>query len=339
MTRRSLLLLSLAGAAACSPRRTRPPADGNDLRHGRIETVNGQLAPDRLGMTLMHEHVLVDFVGADQVSPSRYDADHAFRTVLPHLRRARTLGCETLVECTPAYLGRDARLLQRLAAASGVHILTNTGYYGAAKDKHLPRHAFTETPEELAARWIREAREGIDGTAIRPAFMKIGVDEGPLSAVDAKLVRAAALTHRATRLPVASHTPTGPAAMEELDILAREGVRLDAFIWVHAQSERDTSFHRRAAERGAWVEFDGVGPSSVERHVELVRHMKDQGLLGRVLVSHDAGWYRVGEPGGGSFRPYDTVFTAFVPALRAAGLTDDEVRLLLVENPRTALGG
>jgi phosphotriesterase-related protein len=108
---------------------------------------------------------------------------------------------------------------------------------------------------------------------------------------------------------------------------------------VHAQSERDTSIHVRAAKAGAWVEFDGISDSSVARHVELVRHMHEAGLLERVLVSQDAGWYRVGEPGGGQFRGFDTLFTAFVPALVAARLTKDDVRTLLVTNPRRALGG
>lgn len=285
----------------------------------------------------MHEHVLVDFIGAAQVSPSRYDADAAFQAVLPHLQAVRRLGCRTLVECTPAYLGRDPRLLRRLSEASELHVLTNTGYYGAANDKHLPAHAFTETAEQLAARWIRESERGIDGTAIKPGFMKIGVDQSPLSAVDAKLVRAAALTHRETGLPIASHTGSGAAALEELDLVEREGVKASAFIWVHAQSERDATFHARAARRGAWVEFDGVSPASVTRHVELVRLMKAQGLLERVLLSHDAGWYRVGEPGGGQFRPYDTLFTTLIPALTAAGVTDAEVRQLIVAHPRQAL--
>ena len=112
-------------------------------------------------------------------------------------------------------------LLKRLSEASGLHILTNTGYYGAANDKHVPAFAFTETAEQLAARWIREAERGIDGTGIQPAFMKIGVDEAPLSEIDTKLVRAAAITHLRTGLPIASHTSTGTAALEQLDLLAR----------------------------------------------------------------------------------------------------------------------
>ena len=304
---------------------------------GLVQTVTGPIAAARLGLTLMHEHVLVDFIGADQVSPQRYDANHAFTTVLPHLLQARQHGCATLVECTPAYLGRDVTLLKRLSEASGLHILSNTGYYGAAKDKHLPRLAFTESAEQLAARWTREFEQGIDGTSIKPAFMKIGVDEAPLSDVDRKLVRAAAITSRSTGLPIASHTGTGPAAIAELEVLEEARVPASRFIWVHAQNERDPAFHTRAAKAGAWVEFDGISETSIARHVELVVQMKAQGLLGRVLVSHDAGWYHVGEQGGGQFRPFDTLFTRFIPALRAAGMTSTEVVQLLVDNPRQAL--
>jgi phosphotriesterase-related protein len=324
-------------AAGCTSRRALDRTSEAVARAARIETVTGSVAADRLGVTLMHEHVLVDFIGAAQVSPSRYDADAVFQAVLPHLQHVKQLGCSTLVECTPAYLGRDPRLLRRLSEASGLHILTNTGYYGAANDKHLPAHAFDETAEQLAARWIGESERGIDGSGIKPAFMKIGVDQSPLSAVDAKLVKAAALTHRETGLTIASHTGSGEAALAELDLIEGAGVPAAAFIWVHAQAERDATFHARVARRGAWVEFDGVSPASVTRHVELVRLMKEQGLLGRVLVSHDAGWYRVGEPGGGAFRPYDTLFTTFIPAMKTAGFADAEIRQLIVAHPPEAL--
>jgi phosphotriesterase-related protein len=127
--------------------------------------------------------------------------------------------------------------------------------------------------------------------------------------------------------------------MEQLDLLDRAGVPLSSFIWVHAHSEHDMIFHTRAAMRGAWIEFDGVSPSTVARHVELAAHMKERGLLDHVLVSQDAGWYRVGEPAGGQFRPYDSLFRLFVPALKSAGFLDDDVRRLLVTNPALALSG
>ncbi|MDW8105132.1 MAG: phosphotriesterase, partial [Armatimonadota bacterium] len=303
-----------------------------------VFTVTGRVRADRLGVILPHEHVLVDFIGADRVSRSRYDPEEVYRVVLPYLQRLRKAGCRTLVECTPAYLGRDPQLLQRLSKASGIYLLTNTGWYGAANDKYLPARAFDLSAEQIASEWIAEAQQGIEGTGIRPGFTKIGVDPEP-SEVDMRLLEAAALTHRKTGLTIASHTGPGSAARKQIERLEQLGVRPSAFIWVHAQLEGDKGLHVWAAERGAWVEFDGVAPDTVDQHVELILHLRQKGLLGRVLVSHDAGWYHVGEPGGGTFREYTTLFTHLLPALRRAGFSDGEIEQLVAENPQRALAG
>ncbi|QQS48965.1 MAG: phosphotriesterase [Acidobacteriota bacterium] len=304
----------------------------------RVMTVRGPVDAGKLGLTLMHEHILVDFIGADKVSRDRYNADEVFRVALPHLKRIRELGCRTLVDCTPNWLGRDARLLQRLSRASGLHIVTNTGYYGARNHIFLPAHVATETPEQLAARWIGEFERGIDGTGIKPGFIKIGVDAGPLSELNQKIVSTAALTHLKTGLAIGSHTGNGEAAMQELDLIEKHGVSPEAFIWIHAQSERDSKIHLEAARRGCRIEFDGISPSSLDRHIELVTMMKKEGCLDQVLISQDAGWYHVGEPGGGNYRGYDLIFTAFIPALKKAGFTRSEIDRLLIRNPAMALG-
>jgi phosphotriesterase-related protein len=300
-----------------------------------VMTVNGPIPPGEIGTTLPHEHVMVDFADAELVSPDRYDRREVFQTVLPHLRRARSLGVQTMVEATPAYLGRDPLLLRQLADSSGINLLTNTGYYGADGDRHLPRHAFSDSADSLAARWVREWEEGIDGTGIRPGFIKIGVNPGPLSDIDRKLVEAAARTHLRTGLTIASHTGRA-AALDQLAVLDVEGVDPSAWIWVHAQNEPDSTIHIRAARSGAWISFDGLASDNVDRYVELVSFMKAEGMLHRVLVSHDAGWYHVGEPGGGGFRAYDTLFTDLLPALKEAGFTDDEIKQLTVVNPALA---
>jgi phosphotriesterase-related protein len=303
----------------------------------QVMTVLGPVPAKRLGQTLVHEHILVDFIGADQIVPGRYDPEEVFQRALPHLQRLQAAGGQALAECTPDFLGRDPQLLRRLSKASGLHILTNTGFYGAANDKYVPRLAYSKTADELALRWVREFEDGIIPGNIRPGFMKIGVDAGPLSEIDAKLVKAAARAHRRTGLVIASHTGDGVAALAQLEVLKQEGVEPSAFIWVHAQSKADAALHRRAAELGAWIEFDGISSKTVSQHVDLVMQMRRAGLLGRVLISQDAGWYHVGEPGGGDFRGYDTLFTEFLPALRKAGASQDDTRTLLIRNPREAL--
>ena len=128
------------------------PAEMTSRAVERIMTVNGPVEALALGTALPHEHVLVDFIGADGALPDRYDGDEVVRVVLPQFERSARLGCRTLVECTPAGLGRDPNLLTRLSKASGLHLITNTGYYGAGSDfKYLPAHAQTETAEHWPA--------------------------------------------------------------------------------------------------------------------------------------------------------------------------------------------
>jgi phosphotriesterase-related protein len=331
--RRRTFARTLAAATPLLPRLLRAAEGTRDV----VLTVRGAIDPAEMGPTLVHEHVLVDFAGAARVSRARYDPEEVFRTVLPRLQDLRGRGCRTLVECTPAYLGRDPLLLRRLSEASGLNVLTNTGYYGAANDIAVPAHAWTESARQLADRWTAEFREGIERTGIRPGFLKTGVDPGPLSAIDRKLVDAAALCHLETGLTLAVHTGDGRAAIEVLEVLAGRGVDPEAYVWVHAQNAVDDATRSWAAARGAWVELDGVSPTSLPAHVDAVVDLHLRNQLDRVLVSQDAGWYHVGEPGGGTYRPHTFLFDALVPALRARGLGEAEIRLILEQSPARAL--
>lgn len=330
----SVLLFTLSPGAEYDPERERQRPE----HRGLIMTVNGPVEPDELGTTLPHEHILVDFIGADKVSKDRYHIDSVVAMVRPFLQDLKHAGGNTLIECTPKYLGRDPALLKRLADATGLHLLTNTGYYGDENGDFLPSHVYDETADRLAERWIREWNEGIGDTGVRPGFIKMRVDRSPISDTGKKLLRAAASTHRQSGLTIGVHTPNGATALEQLDILEEEGIAPSAFVWIHAQNESDSTFHRRAAQRGAWVEFDGIGPSSAAYHMRLIKNMKEWGLLRLVLISHDAGWYRVGERGGGpvAFDPYTYLFTHFLPLLRKEGFSEEEIQMLLQKNPQQA---
>ncbi len=301
-----------------------------------VQTVRGPVSPAALGPTLPHEHILVDFVGAADVSPARYVTDDVVAAALPHLRAAYAQGIRTLVECTPNFLARDPRLLARLSAESGLHLVTNTGLYGARKNIFLPAYAHTESSEKLAARWIAESRDGIGDTGIRPGFIKSGVDPEPeLSEVQRKLIAAAALTHAATGLTIAVHTGRGPG-LTQLDVLRAHGVAPSAYVWVHAQGAKDDDLFA-AADRGAWISCDGLNRNSVTRHLHLCVEFKKRGHLERVLLSHDAGWFDPAKPGGGPYRGYDLLFAEFVPLLRNNDFTAAEIERLTVRNPAQAL--
>jgi len=301
-------------------------------------SVSGIQSVASMGKTLSHEHILVDFIGADSTGYHRWERDAVIEKVLPYLEEIKAMGYSTLMECTPAYLGRDPWLLKELAAKTGLQILTNTGYYCARENKYLPAHAFSEKAEELAARWISEFKNGIEGSGVRPGFIKISIDPGiPLLDVQAKIVRAAALTHLQTGLPIASHTGPAAGAFAQLEILISEGVSPEAWIWVHAQNA-ESADHIRAAKMGAWISLDNASdsPKGVDQFVERLTALKAAGVFDRILISHDAGWYRPGEPEGGSFRPYTAIDQVLLPALKENGFTEKEIRQLLYDNPARA---
>jgi phosphotriesterase-related protein len=301
-----------------------------------IITVNGPIPAGEMGFALTHEHILVDFIGAEQQSKDRYNADEVYNTVLPHLKSLKDSGCSTFFAAEPAYLGRDVSLLKRLSDESGMNIVTNTGYYGAVNEKYLPKHAHTETAEKLAARWIAEFKNGIDGTGIKPGFIKTSTDKGPLTKLQRKIITAAALTHLETGLTMLVHTGDGAAAKEQLAILRDVGVDPSARVWTHAQNELDRKQFMDAAWQNCWVAFDGVNPGTVDGYVEYLRFMKTANMLDHVLVSHDSGWYHVGEPKGGDFKPFTCISKQLIPKLKGIGFADKDIDQIFKINPKNA---
>jgi phosphotriesterase-related protein len=309
---------------------------GCNQKNGIIMTVKGPVPASEAGIWLTHEHVLVDFIGADSITPDRYDIQAVIAKVLPYLREAKKLGCKTLAECTPEYLGRDPLLLKALADSTGLNILTNVGYYGARDNKFIPLPATAIDAELMAQLWISQWEKGIYDTGIKPGFIKIGVDKDSLSGFHQIIVRAAALTHLATGLTIASHTGPALPAFQELEILENEGVSPEAFIWVHASSEKDIEKLVEASKRGAWISIDKLNDRNIDELVTIVKTLKERGCLNKVLLSHDAGWYDPAKENGGDFRGFAALFEKLIPALKSAGFYEAEIKLIIELNPAKA---
>jgi len=273
--------------------------------------------------------------------PGDYDRLEALQIALPFARQLRKAGCRTIVDPTPMNMGRDPILLRLLSEKSGLRILCATGLFGAGTGRFLPSYAFGETAEQIGARYIGEIRSGIADTNIRPGVIKTGIDpDESLSLLGRKLISAAAFAQRETALTIASHTGPGRRAFEQLDVLEALGVPPSAFIWVHADNEKDHQMHIRAARLGAWVEFDSLNRLDVlEWHLKCVVAMAEAGVLDRTLISHDAGWYQPGKPKGGTYRGYTPIFTDLVPRLRQSGFSSSDLDRLLIQNPSRALTG
>ncbi len=217
----------------------------------------------------------------------------------------------------------------------------------AMNDKFVPQHAYQESAEQLAARWIGEWKHGIEDTGIKPGFIKIGIDEIPetapqpsptaqLSAIDAKLVRAAARASRATGMSVTCHTGGGPGGYTAAQLFIAEKGAPTRFVVAHSDGHGH-EFNRTVAALGSWVSFDGIGYRPLEEHLDIVLPMLNV-RADRLLLSMDRGWWWVGEPKGGEIQNYDYLSDTFLPALRKAGVSQAVIRQLTVENPAHVFG-
>jgi predicted metal-dependent phosphotriesterase family hydrolase len=299
-----------------------------------IQTVRGPIKPSQLGMALIHEHIMVDFIGADKINKNRYEPNEVFEVMSPYLKEIKDLGVTGFVECTPMFIARDAELMERFSKALDMHIVTNTGMY---KEPYVPKYAFEKTEDELAKMWISEIEQGIEGTQIKAGFIKIAVNPGNLIPIQQKIVRAAARTSKATDATIACHSGSGIATLESLDIVKSEGVPLEKFIFVHAGSESDSSYHIKVAEQGAWVEYDSIGAGEANRYISLIKTMLDKGYGDKLLLSQDAGWYNVGDPRGGNVRNFAYIIRDFIPLMEKSGIDKNTINKFFIENPAKAL--
>ncbi len=299
----------------------------------RLQTVTGSIDATEAALTLPHEHILVDFIGAAESGAHRYRSEDVVAAVRGRLEEIVVAGVRTFIDCTPMYLGRDVEILRCLSELTGLRIVTNTGQY---KEPFLPESTMDGNADGLAAQWIAEFESGIDGTEIRPGFIKTAVNPEPLAPVQRTVIRAAAIASAETGLPIATHCGRADRAAEILDILESEGVDPEWWIFVHAQNEPDIGKLVSLADRGAWIELDGLRPESEQTHLSALRVLLDAGHAEKVLLSHDSGWYHVGEPGGGEIGGYTFLFDSFIPTMLAAGVGKTVVRTICSVNPGTA---
>lgn len=285
-----------------------------------------------MGITLTHEHIMSNF-GAPIDDASIYDVNAAFKQIIPYLYKLKGLGVKTIFDCTTANFGRRTDLLKKIADSTQIQIVTNTGYYGAANDLYVPQHAYTETVEEISGYWISEFENGIDGSAIKPGFIKLAFDDGCPSEIDTKLFEAGVLTHKKTGLTLAVHTGDNPEVLtKEIQLLEKYNVDPSALVWVHANKSSDSQLMLRLAMEGVWISLDGVTNGNTKQYIDWLTQFKANNLLHKVLLSHDGNSF----PKGGAIRPYDAIPLVLVPALKNEGFSIEEINQLLIENPKQA---
>jgi phosphotriesterase-related protein len=301
----------------------------------KIITVTGEISTEEMGFCLPHEHIMTDFIGAEKTGNHRYDREEVIQVMLPYLKEIKDLGVQTFIECTPKYVGRDVEILKELAERSSLHIVTNTGQY--ARENLLPQETYEISAETLAEKWIKEFEQGIEGTSIKPGFIKTAVEGGSLREIEKKTLQAASITSNATGMTIGTHTADGKTALEILDLLSKHEVPADKWIFIHAHVEDDFLRVLEVAKRGAWIELDGLAwESERAKHLDYTKQLIAKGFTKQLLLSHDAGWYHIGEENGGEQIPFTNLIEEFIPKLKNYDVDDKTINLLTRENPAHA---
>ena len=297
-----------------------------------VMSVTGRVELPPEGVLLPHEHIMSIF-GRERSHHVEYDEERLIKSVLPYLLKLKSLGCVAIADCTAAWIGRRPDLLRRFSMESGIVVITNTGYYGAAGGRYLPDGIESASAGEIADRWVAEWEEGIDGTGVRPGFIKTGIDNDRLSSVDRVLIEAAARTHLRTGLLIQTHTGDNPLAVREiLSILESNRLPPSAWVWVHAHLVTDRRTLIQAARDGAWVSLDGVHPERDEAILSTLRLLKAEGQIDRVLLSHDGNGFTA----DGTRRPFEHLLTGFRERFLKEGFAEEEFLRLTETNPRRA---
>lgn len=299
-----------------------------------IQTVLGPIEPADLGVTLMHEHTLVDAWewGGRLGYDSTVDDEELLVEELAFYRDA---GGSALVDVTPIGLRRDPSGMRRLAQATGLHIIMGCGWY---RERVYPAYIHELSTNALAEMLVKELEEGVEG-GIRPGIIgEIGTERFHVTPAEEKVFRAAARAQRATGASVTTHTTHfGDLAHEQMDILLEEGVPPERIVIGHLGERRGVKGELAIAERGVYVEIDHVGrPASAGtqpewRRARNVAELVQAGYLDRVLISMDICANSLLHWNGG--HGFDYLLTTFVPLLREEGLTDEQIRIILVDNP------
>ena len=319
-----------------------------------VMTVNGPISPDDLGFTLVHEHIFLDLLPDAWVVQNYLDDPEIAEL---ELNRYKSAGGVTLVDQTSGGLRENdhnllwdedlnhqkhANAVKAMAEKTGLNIILGCGWY---REPYYQKRLWRMRTDEIAAEIIRDVNEGIDGTDVRAGFIgEIGAHFNWLSAIEERVLRAAARAQLETGVALGTHATRGPQGLDQLDVLQQEGVDLRRVVVAHSGSYPRHKYHVEIANRGAYISFDRMGglKGAVEfdrnRTLRLIKEVLDEGLIEHMVFSHDV-CYRTDYTvyGGGG---YDFLSTqAFAILNEEIGMTREQFDTIMIENPKRLLTG
>lgn len=310
-----------------------------------VESVAGPIAADDLGLTLIHEHFRAQDEAVAVQWPQLHDAEAEYALALESARAVLDHGVRTVVEPTAMLLGRDVRLLERLARETGLQIVACTGIYTY---DHLPQFFLNRDADFMASCFLHDIEQGIQGTAIKAAFIKCAADEPGVNDNIEKVHRAAARASVQSGLPIMAHSrPASETGPRQVEILLEEGVAPERIQIAHTGDTDDLDYIERLLETGVYVGLDRYGLElflPMQRRNATTLALLARGHVERMLLSQDFAvgidWFPPEAVeqlvAAGMVRDWSMtlLFEQVIPALREGGMSDAQLETMLVENPR-----
>lgn len=306
-----------------------------------VETVRGAVATERLGVTLMHEHVFVLDLEILHNYPEEWgDEDKRVADAAARLRELKAAGVDTIVDLTVPGLGRSIERIKRVAAQTDLNIIVATGFYTY---NELPLYFHFRGQAALEQFFLRDINEGITDTGVKAGMLKCATDQQGVTKDVEKVLRAVARVHRATGVPISTHTAARQkSGLDQQRIFREEGVDLSRVVIGHCGDTTDIDYLEELMREGSFIGMDRFGIDTIlsfEERVDTVAKLFERGHAGQMVLSHDACCFLHWMPQ--QMIParlpkwnYLHIHHEVLPALKARGVTDDGIRTMMVENPR-----
>jgi phosphotriesterase-related protein len=313
-----------------------------------VETVTGPVELDDLGTTLIHEHFrTTDEAGRFQF-PHLYDEQAEWDAAIADANGVKGHGVKTVVEPSAMFLQRDAAFSKRVADESGLQVLLATGLYTY---DYLPQFLQNRDEDAIAQIFVYEIENGIQGTGIKPAFIKCAADEPGITPNIEKVHRAAARASVQTGRPIMAHSrPASGTGPEQMRIFTEEGVDPAKVQIAHTGDTDDLDYIEKLLDTGCWIGMDRYGLDlflATEPRNATVLALLERGYADRMFLSQDycssIDWFpaEVQEYLKANEVPkwsMTFLFEEVIPELKERGMTDEQLATMLEENPKRWLG-
>jgi phosphotriesterase-related protein len=313
-----------------------------------VQTTGGPVDVDELGLTLIHEHFRATDEGGRFQFPHLYDEQADWDAAVADANAVRQHGVKTVVEPSALFLHRDAAFSKRIADECGLTVVLATGVYTY---DHLPQFLLNRDEDGIAAIFVHEIENGIQGTGIKPAFIKCAADEPGVTPNVEKVHRAAARAAKQTGLPIMAHSrPASGTGPEQMRIFVEEGVDPGTVHVAHTGDTDDLDYIERLLETGCWIGMDRYGLDiflPTERRNATVLALLERGYADRMFLSQDycssIDWFplEVQEYLKENEVPdwsMTFLFEKVIPELKERGMSDEQLDQMMVANPKAWLG-